>query len=159
MKKLLIALLAMACVWTVGCAKKEEAPAETQEETTEVANPMKEATVEDINNLVGIEIKMPEGAEVTAAYIISDKVGEVRFTLDGKDYTYRAAKGDEEDISGLYYDWKQNDDIHVNGHLGKLMGAEGIANANWYDAENKINYSLNSETAGTELIMEVAPQL
>jgi hypothetical protein len=66
-----------------------------------IPNPIVEVSDASAFDELGLPIDAPEGAENVRYSIISGEIAQVNFTLDGADYTYRAANS-EEDISGVY---------------------------------------------------------
>ena len=80
---------------------------------TQVANPWSDTTLENIRAM-GYNMVLPDGAEgVTFTAMHADgenpEMVEADYTLDGVEYTCRAAKAaDREDISGLYETWDQD---------------------------------------------------
>ncbi len=82
--------------------ESETASEETGEMLVGIPNPVVPADgPEGIKKVVGFAVKAPEGAENARYSVISKKIAQIDFELDGKSYTFRAAKSDE-DFSGLY---------------------------------------------------------
>ncbi len=104
MRKIFIAALCFAlAVCAAGCAAK----------TSEIPNPMEELpSAEDFAEL-GVSIDAPEGATDVKYFIISGKLAQVSFTLDGRDFTYRCADEDEGDITGVYDEFR-DEELAVN---------------------------------------------
>ena len=81
----------------VGCSKKE--PAAEQQ----IANPVTEQqSLDEVNKAAGTHLVRAEGAADEKFSTISGDpvVGQYIFTLDGQEYTFRAAKTTQ-DISGV----------------------------------------------------------
>lgn len=90
-------LLTAAC----GCAAGKKPNGET-----EVVNPVKEVDGASAFEPMDLYIDAPDGASDVRYSTISDKIAQVVFTLDGHEYTYRAAHTDE-DITGLYVEYEE----------------------------------------------------
>ena len=111
MKKIIkIALCLLVLLTICACAKKEEEP---KEETPTIgegtANPIIECkSLEEVNKKVGVNIVSPGvmGKEdIFYSYINVDPIiGQYIFEINGYEYTLRASKNVNEDISGLYVD-------------------------------------------------------
>ena len=73
-----------------------------------VANPWVESTSGDIAEAIGATFGVPVGAEDVAYSLMpSENLAEMRFTLDGMEYTARIKPSEEfDDISGMYYEWE-----------------------------------------------------
>ena len=113
MKKILSILIALALIFAFASCKKvaqeQTAPAETAtlapEATTtpaaEIPNPIVE--VEDATDFsdLGFIITPHQQADSASYSIISSKIAQIIFTLDGQTFTYRAAVTTD-DISGVY---------------------------------------------------------
>lgn len=113
MKKTLFIIFALVLTAALyGCK-----PATPPEPQAGLPNPIVE--VEDASDFekLGVSIDAPEGATDVRYSIISDKLAQVDFTLDGASYTYRAAitEDEEEDISGVYETFDEESAISVDG--------------------------------------------
>lgn len=126
MKKFLvvIAVLATLCLVFSACGKNNESKESTNpdtsvsEESTEpaapesgldgLANPVVEYdSLEKINKLVGVNLVRPAAMGVSdeSFSVISGDIAQYKFTIAGRDYTFRAADEDKKgDISGVYID-------------------------------------------------------
>ena len=134
----------------------------TETENTEavaVMNPIQEVDYKGLIELTGIPLNVPEEAKDVAYLVINgtNPIAQVKFSLDGKEYCYRAcATGEFEavDISGLYYEWSENVDIEVGYCAGKMYTREGIGVVTWLDIALGINYTLSCDTDanGEELL-------
>lgn len=117
-------------------------------------NPMqKQDSLETVNEIIGCRMQEPAGYAVENAsyyvYNVTPKMGQYKFTVDGIEYTLRAAKTTD-DISGVYY-------------KGMTLGAYADENAKaekttvflddgmwtrWFDGE--MQYSLWSSQQNAE---------
>lgn len=143
MKRIIaILLITIIALSMFGCGKKnKEEPVGGN-----IVNPLHEATEEEVANVMG-EIMLPAGAEDIKYFTIdgSEKLYEIRFTLEGTEYNYRASVTDAlKDISGMYYTWKETQEASVEGRDAKVCfidGQQGIIY--WYDVVPGIVYSLS----------------
>jgi hypothetical protein len=172
MKKSIAVLLGMsmliaACL--LGCTKKEEAkeaagPVSEEENNVGIANPWVEITEEEADELCTRMFKAPEGATAgnwskCEALGDPDKglgpLVQLKFELDGMDFTARAQQGATEDafISGIYTEWTigPEDVTLANWGEGNMAGklyravsdSEYTDLIEWYDIEIGIKYSLS----------------
>ena len=141
--------------------------AETAENTenTEIANPWKEITEEEASQLVPNGFSAPEGATNVvwramgntdpSSFEVPGPLVEMDFDLDGMSYTAREqVLGDNnQDISGMFYDWTVTDDItlanwgdgNMPGKASRYVGESESADLiTWYDVEVGIAYSLST---------------
>lgn len=111
-----ILILTLAFV-LCGCNTSKNDNADEAEKNVSVANPWIESNEEGVLEATGHSIKAPEGAtEVCYSYCTEDKMAQVTYIKDGKDWTYRIkASSDLEDVSGMYYDWAVSDEGTVSG--------------------------------------------
>lgn len=114
--------------------------------------------------------ELPKNAEnVTYAVLDTEEyvMFEVRFTLDGTDYTYRirpseAALADPTEMSGLYYTWDQNKSGKQNFNgiaypfVKQYNSVERVANVYLYDPEAKISYDLSASNVDFVTVTDVA---
>ncbi len=126
MKKFLvvIAILSALCLVFCACRKTDESKDNTtadtsvSEENTEasapedgaigLANPVVEYdSLEKINEKVGVNLVHPAAMGVSdeSFSVISGDIAQYKFTIAGREYTFRAADEDKKgDISGIYID-------------------------------------------------------
>ncbi len=87
-------------------------------------NPWEETTAARLLEETGFSFGVPEGAEnVVYRYLRSENLAEMQFTLGRDDCCARvrpAAPGEDapEDISGMYFDWEDEEEILVRGCRG-----------------------------------------
>lgn len=146
MKKWMIVFMtAVLALGISACgAKQNEGSESTSSGDTEIANPIKDAAEDDFE-LLGVKLTAPENAEDVKLSTIGDEVGQVVFTLDGHEYTYRGGKT-EEDISGIYDEF-EGDPISYNVPVGDLnvevttkVTAQGAYLSEWM--WDNVKYSL-----------------
>ena len=114
-----------------------------------VPNPMREATQQEILETVGADMREPDGSELLGSFIIESEdtapMGEIRFLLDGIEYTYRIRGAEAAtDISGLYYEFTQEQpvEIGINAGTARIAGDE-VGVIEWYEVAAGIAYSLS----------------
>ena len=113
MKKTLFIILALVFTAALSGCK----PAAEPEPQVGLPNPIVEVESASDFEKIGVSIDAPEGATNVGYSIISDKLAQVHFTLDGVAYTYRAAitQDEDEDISGVYETFDEESAISVDG--------------------------------------------
>ena len=165
MKKRVSTLLGLAImILFAGCGSVTSTPeSETQsnEDTVEIANPMTETTLEEINRFYPVEL--PVGAVDETCYLIENTeenpLVQVDFNYEDLSYTYRIlGTGEDNDISGMYLEWNETFDTNVGYNSAVISlneGKEGMII--WYDAAPGIKYTLIMETGATlELLEDMA---
>ncbi len=182
MKRILIVLMAAVIVMAVtACAQQgaedspsavpSEQPQATQSAAADasasvqatadaggqagMANPWTQATSEDeIERAIGVDMSDPpdSATDITYSYLADEKLGQVKFTWNGDEYTYRLQKADgPQDISGVYVEFTNVEDIMIDDDAQQAVlkynpGAEGLVE--WYKAKDNENGCLYSPTAG-----------
>ena len=161
MKKYLIILA--ICVLALGLAAcGTDAPADGD---ANAVNPLIEATAEDIQTTLGIDMALPEGAEDVVYTIIDTEpadIAQADFIWQGHAVTYRICAAVEyADISGLYYDWANALEWQVGTCPGRVCyNAEGPGYCGWYDAAPGLLYNVAvTEGATSELLTDLASML
>lgn len=143
------ALLAVSCIscsaGKVGCPADESGIPESNassgsEENNQIPNPLTDvSSVDDINSRIGCSIKNIESAESESYVVIAGEteLGQYSFSVDGAEYTLRAAKTTD-DISGVYTS---------SGVLGDIAEPDTITDCDdgtyyekWFDGD--MQYSL-----------------
>lgn len=114
-KKWMLGLaLLLAAAAEAGCGGRtnETSPAQAESstalrETADIPNPMKE--VGDVNAFekLGIHMVVPDGAKDVRYYLINGEVADIRLTMDGVNYTWRASNT-AQDFSGIFQRFKEN---------------------------------------------------
>lgn len=135
------------------------------EPTVGIANPWIDTTKEGVIEATGLNIYTPqEATNAQYSYMTTSNMAQVTFEMYGNDgWTFRKQKADMlMDISGLYYEWVNQESTQVAGKEAMLYayveGADdsgmidnlyGVQLINWYDDTTGITYSLS--VAGTDL--------
>ena len=128
------------------------------DENTMVVNPYQEVDgPEAFEKDLGFRIDAPEGAGYVLYIIIApEHIADVRFTLEGHEYTLRGCKVND-DISGLYGDVKKTEELgdDRNAVLTVLgSGDESYLKISW--KSDGVNYELmNTDGASEEEIESV----
>lgn len=142
----LLVLVLTALFVTAACSSGGE------EAGTEMPNPVRESSAEEIMEELGLELLTPIGADKISYYIIdmgeAADMAQVDFHLDGTEFTYRAAPAAEwTDISGMYYEWTEEIETDVSYCTGKTYLAEAdgtkVGVILWFDQVPGIQYSLS----------------
>lgn len=118
------------------------------------ADPWQSMTAEQLQKAIGIMFRTPDGAEKTAyRWYADDRLAEMQFFRNGGEYTFRAqpvALGQDEmlDISGLYFNWDNQELETVAGFKGLISQAksdtgETVECVMWYDNTTGIMHSLS----------------
>ena len=123
----------------------------------ELANPWSDMTKEGLEQASGVSFGVPEGAENVAYRWLEDEgLAEMQFMLDGDEYCARIlpaalAEGELLNISGMYFDWENEEEIeigHCHGTIGQAQtGSEDwVELCQWYDLAPGLMYSLSVYT-------------
>jgi len=159
-KKMAIALTLAFTTSLCACGQK---PAENTSEGSEpsasvqVQNPYHSCTKDELTGATGFSLCAPLKAEnVSYAYIDGDNpTAEMTFSLGGATFVYRAKPSAEaKDISGMYYEWTEKNDVSVSycdATVGWNEGKEG--SIRWYDAVPGVNYALSMTNGATESLL------
>ena len=99
-------------------------------EAASIANPMKSmASEEELQSELGIRIAAPSDASDKSFYIIADTIAEIDYTdTDGRSCTYRASAGEGQDISGIYYELRDEEELDIEG-VSVSLGFADISEA------------------------------
>ena len=151
--------MALVLVFAVCLAASGMLQSFADEPTAALMNPLHEGTKESVLEATGFAMTAPEGAQNVMYFTIdqtdSRPIAEMRFELDGKNYTYRM-KGAAafEDISGFYYTWEEQTKgkvEYVNADLYWNIDKEGMIL--WYDVVPGVMYSLTMDTGADPLAL------
>ena len=138
-----------------------ETTAEESSDATKSAigmpNPWTESDEQGVLEATGFEMKAPEGAtDVHYSYMKEDNLAQMSYMLDDKSWVYRMEPADKlTDISGMYYDWTDDETDTwdtVSGREAVYYGrvadegsdSEDVQLVNWYDAVTGVTYSLSA---------------
>ena len=123
-----------------------------------LANPWVDLTEEELLQVSGLSFNVPEGAEnVLYRWLESDGLAEMQFILDGDEYCARVQpaaleEGEVMDISGMYFDWENEEDVTIGGHCPGTIGMaqadseDWVERCLWYDVAPGLMYSLSVYT-------------
>ena len=133
--------------------------------SVQMPNPLMLSTLEEIEELEGVSITLPDSADsVTAIRINTDPIiDSVTFGDGGLRYVYRVSKtGELEDISGMYYDWV-NWDVPEGGELPKnaprcFTNSEGQGVMLWYRDGHSFSLAM-TEGAGSGILTDMYKKL
>ena len=96
-------------------------------------NPVRASSMEELDELFGIELKAPKGAQnvVYSSVETEPQIGQMDFTHDGISCSCRVSAGDAlRDISGMYYDWETNIlDSERGLSMNLIPGGPGVASS------------------------------
>ena len=119
---------------------------------------MKASSAEEIAARFGVEMKAPDGAEELSWVVIEGDMplAQLGFSLGGIAYNYRVAKAEAyEDISGMYYEWREVSAEEDGGSIRLIPGEAGVYDR--FDAEEGVVYSLSmGHGASPEKLTETA---
>ena len=163
--RVLAMMLVLMCS-LVGCGGENEVN-ETSISNQEiggmsVVNPMKQVSYDELVEVTGIPLHVPEEATevVYSTIALEPPVAQATFTLEGKEVCLRAVATNElevQDISGLYYQWETTDAAEVGYCMGTVCLKEDIGYVAWLDMAPGINYNLSLKSGATkEALVELA---
>ena len=121
-----------------------------------LANPWTELPAKQrLEDVTGISFSIPEGAENILYRCLQDEgLAEIQFSRDGDEYCVRAAnqtEGRQDDISGLYYEWTDEETFsfgNCSGTFGRARdGSRWVERCLWVDPNHEVNWSLAVFTA------------
>lgn len=149
-----LALLAVVMMMATGCsitATVTTSEVTTTEAATEMVvmmpNPMKEVTLDELSALTSIKMYAPSGAENIKCFTIGsgmDMLGQMDFTLNGKEYTYRATykEMDPTSLSGMYFTKATEAPATVKRNDGKFITEDKSTVLFWEDRVPGVSYTL-----------------
>ena len=145
MKKLLLLLIPLLLF--CGCRKNQ----------TRIANPVVESSYEEIQQKLGITFGIPKDAENIFYSIIAGELAQADFVWQEAECTARVKAStttELEDISGFYYEWKQEVEIPVGYNTATVRWLETkegdtIGICIWQDIVPGLTYSVSMEKNAT----------
>ena len=166
MKKTFSILVCAAALLTLsacgGAGGTADAEGAGNSGNVQMPNPLVLSSLEEIEELDGVSITLPDGADsVTAIRISTDPVVDsVTFDVDGLRYVYRVARaGTLTDISGMYYEWGEPEGGDVpDGAPRCLISDEGQGLFLWYRDGHTFNLAM-TEGAESGIISEMYHKL
>ena len=120
-------------------------------------NPLHESDRQGVLEATGFALDAPENAQdVEYFYLDTDPLtAELRFTLDGHKFAYRASGENAfKDISGMYYTWENTTEAalsYLRAELSWNEGKEGIML--WYDLVPGVMYSLSVDSGADPMLL------
>lgn len=130
-----------------------------------VVNPLVETDSEGLFNKLGFEMSVPEDAEDVRYYTIADRTAEVEFTIAGIEYTTRAVSASAMiDISGMYYDWPENEIIEWTEDLATyricMTSAHDAGICLMFDSEAGVMFSISvTGDCSKDMLRELAEEI
>ena len=142
----------------------EEAP------LVSLSNPWTELPAkQQLEDVAGIRFSIPEDAENILYRCLQDEgLAEVQFSRDGDEYCVRAVnqtEGRPDDISGLYYEWMDEETFsfgNCSGIFGRARdGSRWVERCLWVDPNHEVNWSLAvfTEDPGSLDIVGIAEKI
>lgn len=122
-----------------------------------LANPLVEVKdVAAINSQLDLSLALPVNATAERCTIIDNTLGEVSFTLDGQLYNYRGmVTNQDEDISGLYYDFTSHDSREASGQIIEMEYNDGgPGHARWFIESSGTVYSVSVENGASKNLLD-----
>ncbi len=160
-KKMVVLIIGVMGLMLAACGSQDNGTGEINENTEAsyskgMANPWIDSDEEGVLEATGVNVIAPEGAtNVLYSYMPSEGMAQLNFNMDGAMWVYRVQPAEKlEDISGVYYEWNFTEETTVAGmeamnysytseQEGEFIdNIESTRVVNWYDAENKVTYSL-----------------
>ena len=116
--------------------------------------PWETLTADQLKALTALPLNLPEGAEQTAyRWYRTPGIAEMEFTWKGGSYCFRCMNQipDEnglQDISGLFFDWQNKEDITLGGNPGTICIAQSetgnwVECCFWYDLSRQALHTLS----------------
>ena len=129
-----------------------------------IPNPIHEVDQQGLLDATGISLVAPEGAEnVRYSYIEltnDHPIAQMNFTLDGAEAYLRVQPTAELapiDISGLYYDWTEQQEVPVGYCTGTAYTNGEAGYVSWLDVVPGLAYNLGmTKGASIEKLTELA---
>ena len=117
-------------------------------------NPWENVTADRLQEETGLAFTLPEGTEKVAyRWYGAEMLAEIQFSWKGAEYCFRTQpmqlkSGELMDISGMYFDWTNEEQIRVHLCSGSIAQAESgtgdkVERCLWYDETAEIMYSLS----------------
>lgn len=113
-----------------------------------IANPWQQVDADALRQAMGVSFGLPEGVFFPEYYVLNgNELAEMQCYLDGARIIARARRIDAfTDISGLYFAWKSDEALNIQGCPGVCWsateGEEDLRLCLWYDGTAGIMYSL-----------------
>lgn len=151
------------------CGSRQEVSASQIEPAAEahsagMPNPIREVTAEEMVAAVGVPLYAPGASEnVRYSTITADEtvIGQMDFTLDGKEYTYRTTTAalDVTELSGMYFTAATESDAKVSYAKGKILTEGNTSVLYWEDIVPGVRYTLTcTDCADPSILLEIAEE-
>lgn len=155
MKKMLAVLLALSMIFVLAACKKDEEP--TPDDG--MPNPMTEITPQEM----AFSLNIPDGASGVKFFTVGendDKIYQMSYTLDGKEYCYRMQSTNETaayDMSGIFSDKWESEDAKVDYCDAVVKTCSEGSVIYWLDIVPGVNYTLScADQLSAEELTETA---
>ena len=133
----------------------------------QVINPIKQVTAEELQEQMQISlVGVPENASDVAYTTIetgSEKIAQIKFTLDNANVFVRSMKTDSAeimDISGLYYEWTETIEAQVGNCEAIVFIKDHVGYIAWRNLETGIVYNLGmTEGTDADTLIELANEV
>ena len=159
----LVVIIVLVCFFMISHMKNKN---EEKITTTQIANPMKKSTPQEIINTIGVKFNEPKNVTEINYFIISNQVAQMNFIKDGISFTSRIKPANQfEDISGMYFNWNNEQDCKIAWCSGKIYFMNDAENKNpgiciWYDVAPGLMYSLSmDDKSNPEILLNLANEI
>lgn len=139
---------------------------EEKNKTMQIVNPMKKSTPQEIIETIGVKFNEPKNVSEIKYFIISNQVAQMNFIKDGISFTARIKPANQfEDISGMYFNWNNEQDCKIAWCSGKIYFMNDAENKNpgiciWYDVAPGLMYSLSmDDKSNPEILLSLANEI
>lgn len=158
----IITIITLVSILLCGCSVKVNS--DSEETSVGIVNPWRDCTEDEAYQYAPNGFSAPEGAtDIYWSMMLpdndpareSDMLVQLKFTLDGIEYCAReqaVAEDGDKDISGMYYEWQDNESVTLANWAGGNMAAtirsfsgsdESAKLCMWYDIETGFAYTLS----------------
>ena len=159
----LVVIIVLVCFFMINHMKNKN---EGKITTTQIANPMKKSTPQEIINTIGVKFNEPKNVTEINYFIISNQVAQMNFIKDGISFTARIKPANQfEDISGMYFNWNNEQDCKIAWCSGKIYFMNDAENKNpgiciWYDVAPGLMYSLSmDDKSNPKILLNLANEI
>lgn len=170
MKKIFLTLLiVLSILFVLSCEKKEEQTSsensEIQEESVQIANPIKNSSLEEIIQTLGVNFAVPQDAKNIGYSIIADEIAQATFIWNDTECCVRVQPTNDvelQEISGFYYSWSNETTCQVGYNQAQVKwtvteAGEAPGICIWLDVAPGIAYSVSmKDNADSEKLCELA---
>lgn len=139
---------------------------EVKNKTSQIVNPMKNSNPQEIIETIGVRFIEPKDVSEIKYFIISNQIAQMNFIKDDISFTARIKPTNQfEDISGMYYDWTNEQDCEIAWCSGKIYFMNDGENNNpgiciWYDIAPGLMYSISmDDKSNPEILLNLANEI